>query len=59
MWVTEGGGEVVADQNRKNVHFIVERHGLVSCLTHTSWTSYITPHWIHSCLEVLILPLSN
>lgn len=51
MWVTEGGGEVVADQNRKNVHFIVERHGVVSCLTHTSWTSYITTHWIHSCLE--------
>ncbi|KAH6769080.1 hypothetical protein C2S51_014416 [Perilla frutescens var. frutescens] len=51
MWVTEGGGEVVADQNRKNVHFIVERHGLVCCPTHTSWTSYITTHWIHSCLE--------
>lgn len=51
MWVTGGGGEVVADQNRKNVHFIVERHGAVSCLTHTSWTSYITTHWIHSCLE--------
>ncbi|XP_057790006.1 uncharacterized protein LOC131006872 [Salvia miltiorrhiza] len=51
MWVTEGGGEVVSDQNRKIVHFIVERHGVVSCLTHASWISYITTHWIHSCLE--------
>ncbi|KAL1545273.1 DNA topoisomerase 2-binding protein 1-A-like [Salvia divinorum] len=49
-WVTEGGGEV-PDQNRKIVHFIVERHGAVSSLTHASSTSYITPHWIHSCKE--------
>ncbi|XP_042045735.1 DNA topoisomerase 2-binding protein 1-A-like [Salvia splendens] len=51
MWVTEGGGKVVPDQNRKYVHFIVERHGVVSSLTHASSTSYITPHWIHSCKE--------
>ena len=57
MWVTENGGKVVPDQNRKTVHFIVERHGVVSSLTHASLTSYITPHWIYSCKEVLILHL--
>ncbi|XP_041995003.1 DNA topoisomerase 2-binding protein 1-A-like isoform X2 [Salvia splendens] len=49
MWVTENGGKVVPDQNRKIVHFIVERHGVVSPLTQASSTSYITPHWIQSC----------
>ncbi|KAI3448827.1 hypothetical protein Pfo_005492 [Paulownia fortunei] len=51
LWVNEGGGEVVADQNEKNVHFTVERHGVVSCLTNTVRSTYVTTHWIHSCLE--------
>lgn len=53
LWVNEGGGEVVADQNGKNVHFIVERHGVVPRLTNTATITYVTTHWIHSCLEVL------
>ncbi|KAL0377200.1 UNVERIFIED_CONTAM: hypothetical protein Scaly_0837600 [Sesamum calycinum] len=28
LWVHEGGGEVVVDQNVNNVHFTVERHGI-------------------------------
>ncbi|KAL7126194.1 hypothetical protein ABFS83_14G169100 [Erythranthe nasuta] len=49
LWVNGGGG-VVADRNETNVHFIVERHG-VPCLTKTIRSTYVTPHWIHSCLE--------
>lgn len=55
-WVTKGGGEVASDQNRNNVHFIVASHGVLSCPTPTCGT-YITTHWIRSCLEVQILTL--
>ncbi|KAK6121566.1 hypothetical protein DH2020_044686 [Rehmannia glutinosa] len=51
LWVNEGGGEVVANQNEKNVHFIVERHGEVSSLKNTVRSTYVTTHWIYSCLE--------
>ncbi|KAL6513392.1 hypothetical protein OROGR_020878 [Orobanche gracilis] len=50
LWINEGGGEVVGDQ-QKNVHFIVERHGAVSSLTSTVRSAYVTTHWVHSCLE--------
>lgn len=53
-WVNQGGGEMVADQNEKNVHFIVERHGVVPCQTDIMST-YVSSHWVHSCLEVYIL----
>ncbi|XP_022896632.1 DNA topoisomerase 2-binding protein 1 isoform X2 [Olea europaea var. sylvestris] len=49
-WVNQGGGEMVADQNEKNVHFIVERHGVVPCQTDIMST-YVSSHWVHSCLE--------
>ncbi|KAL0387895.1 UNVERIFIED_CONTAM: hypothetical protein Sradi_2671300 [Sesamum radiatum] len=52
LWVHEGGGEVVVDQNVHNVHFTVERHG-VPHLTHTFRSTYVTTHWIHSCLQVV------
>ncbi|CAA0827245.1 transcription coactivators [Striga hermonthica] len=51
LWINEGGGEVVADQIEKNVHFIVERHGVPSRLTSTSRSAYVTTHWVRSCLE--------
>ncbi|GFP96294.1 DNA topoisomerase 2-binding protein 1 [Phtheirospermum japonicum] len=35
LWINEGGGEVAADQNEKNVHFIIERHGAGPSLTST------------------------
>lgn len=52
LWINGGGG-VVVDQNEKNVHFNVERHG-VSSLSRTVGTTYVTTHWIHSCLEVSV-----
>ncbi|KAL2478362.1 transcription coactivator [Forsythia ovata] len=51
QWVNQGGGEMVADQNEKNVHFIVERHGMVPCQTDIMRSTYVSSHWIHSCLE--------
>ncbi|KAL3651876.1 hypothetical protein CASFOL_004878 [Castilleja foliolosa] len=51
LWINEGGGEVASDHNEKNVHFIIERHGAGSCLTSTVGSTYVTTHWIHSCLE--------
>ncbi|KAL6572393.1 hypothetical protein OROMI_013351 [Orobanche minor] len=53
LWINEGGGEVVGHQ-QKNVHFIVERHGAVSSLTSTVRSTYVTTHWVHSCLEVSV-----
>ncbi|KAL0413648.1 UNVERIFIED_CONTAM: hypothetical protein Sradi_1566500 [Sesamum radiatum] len=50
LWVHEGGGEVIVDQNINNAHFTVERHG-VPQLTHTFGSTYVTTHWIHSCLQ--------
>ncbi|XP_073271085.1 uncharacterized protein [Primulina huaijiensis] len=50
QWVGEGGGEVAPDQDKKNVHFIVERHGVIPCLTDVRCT-YVSSHWIHSCIE--------
>ncbi|XP_051124524.1 uncharacterized protein LOC127246914 isoform X2 [Andrographis paniculata] len=50
LWVNQGGGEVIIDQNENNVNFIVERHG-VPCLTNNFGSTYITTHWIYSCLE--------
>ncbi|XP_011091797.1 DNA topoisomerase 2-binding protein 1-A isoform X2 [Sesamum indicum] len=50
LWVHEGGGEVIVDQQVNNVHFTVERHG-VPHLTHTFRSTYVTTHWIHSCLQ--------
>ncbi|KAG8363675.1 hypothetical protein BUALT_Bualt19G0047100 [Buddleja alternifolia] len=51
LWVNEGGGEVVTDQNEKNVHFIVERHGVVPCLTDIDRSTCVSTHWIRSCLQ--------
>ncbi|KAL2461171.1 transcription coactivator [Abeliophyllum distichum] len=51
QWVNQGGGEMVADQNEKNVHFTVERHGMVPCQTDIMRSTYVSSHWIHSCLE--------
>lgn len=53
LWINEGGGEVVDDQNGKNVHYIVERHGVGPSLTNTTRITCVTTHWIRSCLEVL------
>ncbi|CAK9160359.1 unnamed protein product [Ilex paraguariensis] len=51
QWVNQGGGEVVDDHIDKNVHFIVECHGVVPSLTDVTGSTSVSSHWIRSCLE--------
>lgn len=54
----QGGGQVVEDQVKRNVNFIIECHGVIpSCITDSQIT-YVSTHWVRSCLEVCLkLPL--
>ncbi|CAN4080650.1 unnamed protein product [Withania somnifera] len=49
-WVRQGGGEVVEDQNGTVVHFTVECHGMLRS-TKDSVATFVSSHWIKSCLE--------
>ncbi|EPS64345.1 hypothetical protein M569_10438, partial [Genlisea aurea] len=51
LWVSQGGGEVVAD-GIEDVNFTVECHGIVVTQSQSARSTYVTTHWIHSCLEV-------
>lgn len=51
-WVYQGGGEVVDDQVKQNVHFTVECHGLIPRSAVVSGTTIVSSHWVKSCLEV-------
>uniref|UniRef100_A0A0V0ITJ2 Putative ovule protein n=1 Tax=Solanum chacoense TaxID=4108 RepID=A0A0V0ITJ2_SOLCH len=52
-WVNQGGGVVVKDQNDTNVHFTVECHGMLRSEKAGAATTFVSSHWIKSCLEVL------
>lgn len=54
IWVNQGGGEIVSDQNGQNVNFIVERHGAMPYLANAVGRTYVTTHWIRSCLQVSV-----
>ncbi|XP_042507747.1 DNA topoisomerase 2-binding protein 1-A-like isoform X2 [Macadamia integrifolia] len=49
-WIKQGGGALLDDQD-KNVHFIVECHGVMQRPADTSHTTIVSSHWIRSCLE--------
>ncbi|KAJ0085046.1 hypothetical protein Patl1_08273 [Pistacia atlantica] len=51
QWVNQGGGEVVNDLIKQNVHFTIECHGGVTACVDAPNTTYVSSHWIHSCLE--------
>ncbi|XP_031281662.1 DNA topoisomerase 2-binding protein 1-A isoform X3 [Pistacia vera] len=51
QWVNQGGGEVVNDLIKQNVHFTIECHGGVTACVDAPHTTYVSSHWIHSCLE--------
>ncbi|KAL2893989.1 DNA topoisomerase 2-binding protein 1 [Bienertia sinuspersici] len=51
QWINEGGGEVVADHVTIDVDYTVECHGVTTRSTSTSQTTYVSSHWIRSCLE--------
>ncbi|KAH0728244.1 hypothetical protein KY284_004109 [Solanum tuberosum] len=50
-WVNQGGGVVVKDQNDTNVHFTVECHGMLCSEKAGAATTFVSSHWIKSCLE--------
>ncbi|KAL3348377.1 hypothetical protein AABB24_021838 [Solanum stoloniferum] len=50
-WVNQGGGVVVKDQNETNVHFTVECHGILRSEKDGAATTFVSSHWIKSCLE--------
>ncbi|XVE60277.1 hypothetical protein DITRI_Ditri05aG0115900 [Diplodiscus trichospermus] len=50
-WVDQGGGEVIKDQVKRNVNFIIECHGVIPRPTIDSQITYVSTHWIRSCLE--------
>ena len=53
-WVDQGGGEVVKDQVKRNVNFIIECHGVIPRSIIDSKITYVSTHWIRSCLEVCL-----
>ncbi|XP_019167494.1 PREDICTED: DNA topoisomerase 2-binding protein 1 isoform X1 [Ipomoea nil] len=50
-WVNQGGGELVEDQIQRDVHFTIECHGAVPSQTDAARVTYVSSHWIKSCLE--------
>lgn len=52
QWVNQGGGHIVDDKGKQNVHFTIECHGLVPRSADVSKSTYVSSHWIRSCLEV-------
>ncbi|GLT55836.1 hypothetical protein SLA2020_289240 [Shorea laevis] len=50
-WVDQGGGEIVDDHVKQKVHFIVECHGVVSRSATDVQVTYVSTHWVKSCLE--------
>ncbi|KAL9259425.1 Ubinuclein-1-like protein [Drosera capensis] len=50
-WINEGRGEISDGQMKENVNFIVESHGVQPPLVGSSRATYVSTHWIRSCLE--------
>ncbi|KAH9757169.1 transcription coactivator [Citrus sinensis] len=51
QWVNQGRGEVVNDDAKQNVHFTIECHSVIPKSADASETTYVSSHWIRSCLE--------
>lgn len=43
---------MVKDLNETNVHFTVECHGVLCSEKDGAATTFVSSHWIKSCLEV-------
>ncbi|EEF42097.1 topbp1, putative [Ricinus communis] len=50
-WVSQGGGKMVEDHTKKNVNFTIECHGTIPRCMGGSQTTYVSSHWVRSCLE--------
>ncbi|GAV85925.1 BRCT domain-containing protein/PTCB-BRCT domain-containing protein [Cephalotus follicularis] len=51
QWVNQGGGELVDNHVLQNVHFTIECHGVKARAADFLQTTYVSSHWIRSCLE--------
>ncbi|KAF3447039.1 hypothetical protein FNV43_RR12219 [Rhamnella rubrinervis] len=51
QWVNQGGGQVVDEHLGQSVHFTVECHGMVPKSMGSQKITYVSSHWIRSCLE--------
>lgn len=52
QWINQGGGEVISEQTKQRVNFTIELHGVTPRLTGDYESTYISSHWIRSCLKV-------
>ncbi|XP_057993349.1 uncharacterized protein LOC110654330 isoform X2 [Hevea brasiliensis] len=51
QWVSQGGGEMVEDHVKQNVYFTIECHGVIPRSVDVPQTTYVSSHWVRSCLE--------
>lgn len=52
QWVNQGGGDVFDGHLKQKVHFTIECHGVITSSVDVAQTTYVSSHWIRSCLEV-------
>ncbi|KAK9162399.1 hypothetical protein Syun_003301 [Stephania yunnanensis] len=50
-WVNEGGGNIVDDRSKTKVQFIIGCHGQKQQASNCTQTTFVSTHWIRSCLE--------
>ncbi|MED6135396.1 hypothetical protein PIB30_046058 [Stylosanthes scabra] len=50
-WIHQGRGQVLSGKAKHGVHFTVECHGVTPMMTGNSQSTYVSTHWIRSCLE--------
>lgn len=53
-WVNQGGGKFLSNLGASNPHYIIECHG-VKAQVDIHRVTYVSSHWIRSCLEVSLL----
>ncbi|RHN77893.1 putative BRCT domain-containing protein [Medicago truncatula] len=50
QWISQGGGEIISGQTKQSIHYTIECHGKPKS-TGDYGSTYISSHWIRSCLE--------
>ncbi|KAL6208329.1 hypothetical protein ACLB2K_019280 [Fragaria x ananassa] len=59
-WVNQGGGLTTDAHLKQKAHFTVECHGVIPRSVDSTHTTYVSSHWIRSCLEDgYLLDVSN
>uniref|UniRef100_A0A1S3E5C7 DNA topoisomerase 2-binding protein 1-A n=2 Tax=Cicer arietinum TaxID=3827 RepID=A0A1S3E5C7_CICAR len=50
QWISQGGGEIISGQTKQSIHYTIACHGVKPSLTGDYGSTYISSHWIRSCL---------